>query len=185
MIGKPFDLLDGLQWILGRNVDRGAQPGVSAQPMVGGPTVEGTTIGGTVISIGMDSGGIGATGEDSQRNVIFIKVAFDGNPWLHRGVDIFSIPQVMTGAGTGHVGVANTGHHRAKVFDILDIMARQIGKKGFLIGQVMMDIGVNDERLNGRVSAIGQLRNRRGQCEIGHEFLLARRGSRQRKSPLP
>ena len=55
----------------------------------------------------------------------------------------------------GHIGMAQLRHHGAEVLNALDIVARQVGKKGFVVGQGVMHVAVDEAELGGCVAVCG------------------------------
>jgi hypothetical protein len=67
-------------------------------------------------------------------DVISIKVFFTGDVNRVSGVVVLAYPQIQTTAVTRHISMAKVGQqHATKVFDVLDVMSRQVGEKSFVV----------------------------------------------------
>ena len=51
--------------------------------------------------------------------------------------------------------MAQLRHHGAEVLNALDIVARQVGKEGFVVGQGVMHVAVDEAELGGCVAVCG------------------------------
>ena len=63
--------------------------------------------------------------------------------------------------------MAQLRHHGAEVLNALDIVARQVGKEGFVVGQGVMHVAVDEAELGGRAAVCGWT----GLALVGMDYL--------------
>src|SRR6185437_16032876 len=68
-------------------------------------------------------------------------------------------PEVASGSLPGHVGVANTGQHRAEIFDVLDVLAWQVRVQISVALHRLVDVAIDQghrRRLLGTSARVSQ-----------------------------
>ena len=88
-------------------------------------------------------------------DIVFVEMSlacyFDIGCWI----GLLVLPQFLAVAMFGHVGMAQLRHHGAEILNALDIVARQVGKEGFVVGRGVMHVAVDEAELGGRAAVCG------------------------------
>ena len=88
-------------------------------------------------------------------DIVFVEMSLARHFDIGRWIGLLVLPQFLAVAMFGHVGMAQLRHHGAEVLNALDIVARQVGKEGFVVGQGVMHVAVDEAELSGRAAVCG------------------------------